>query len=85
MIYRISDAAKPPRGFRPYTLKGLVAIILDGLQPQDSRVIGGIVTLSGSRPTPSSIRATVIAVAPPGHRYAYRTIQGEQIKIWRTQ
>lgn len=86
MITRVSEARHPPRGIRPYTIKGALALLLDPLYPGgDPVVIGGIVTLNGNRVAPRDIRSAIVALTPPGHQYVTRTVQGEQIKVWRVR
>ena len=85
MITYVSEARHPPRGLSPYTIKGALALLLDPLAPGDSVVIGGIITLKGNRVAPRDIRSAIVALTPPGHQYATRTVQGEQIKVWRVR
>lgn len=83
MITHVSETRKTPWGTRPYTVRGAIASLLEPMQPGASIVIGGIITLAGHRVRPRDIRSTVCAVTPPGHKFACRMVQGEQMKVWR--
>lgn len=83
MITHISNIKQPPWGLRPYTIKGAVASLVEPLNPGDSVVIGGIITLAGHRLAPKDIRAALNAVTPRGRRYITRVVQGEHMRVWR--
>ena len=78
-----SEATNPPGGVSPLTVRGTIATILATLEPGTDVTITSIISVKGVRQSYSNIRATIAQVAPPGHQYACRTVQGGAIKIWR--
>ena len=83
MIYYASEATNPPGNISPLTVRGAIATILGNMVPGADVTITSIISVKGVRQSYSNIRATLAQVAPPGHQYACRSLQGGAIKIWR--
>ncbi len=83
MILSVAEAANPPRGIRPRTLRAALAIAVEALQPGQRVELGGIITLSGAHAPLNTIKGSLPRATAPGRTHSFRILPGGKFQIWR--